>query len=174
MHRQNLSARCSCVGWEGRGYRGWRLRAPLRESDGENLSALDFSGKANPFLAPNDFFAAKSELKKISIDTPLLKRLGMNMEDYYYDAEFLYQKRKEDILNTISLGQIIQVRSTGTMIGNRRVWQVRYLTGASRTEKTVSILNNYSLFNQDFAGFLSAVRAANPEAEVEKMTRLRL
>lgn len=96
------------------------------------------------------------------------------MEDYYYDAEFLYQKRKEDILNTISLGQIIQVRSTGTMIGNRRVWQVRYLSGASRTEKTVSILNNYSVFNQDFAGFLSAVRAASPEAEVEKMTRLRL
>jgi len=101
-----------------------------------------------PMFKRDDFFAAKGELKKISIDTPLLKRLGMNMEDYYYDAEFLYQKRKEDILNTISLGQIIQVRSTGTMISNRRVWQVRYLTGASRTEKTVSILHNYSVFRR--------------------------
>ncbi|WP_370620408.1 hypothetical protein [Pantoea ananatis] len=122
----------------------------------------------------DDFFAAKGELKKISIDTPLLNRLGMNTEDYYYDADFLYQKRKEDMLNKIALGQIIQVRSTGTQISNRRVWQVRYLTGVSRTEKTVSILNNYSLFNQDFAGFLSAVRAANPEAEVEKMTIWRI
>ncbi|CCF11156.1 hypothetical protein PANA5342_3763 [Pantoea ananatis LMG 5342] len=122
----------------------------------------------------DDFFAAKGELKKISIDKPLLNRLGMNTEDYYFDADFLYQKRKEDILNKIALGQIIQVRSTGTKIGNRCVWQVRYLTGVSRTEKTVSILNNYSLFNQDFAGFLSAVRAANPEAEVEKMTIWRI
>ncbi len=122
----------------------------------------------------DDLFAAKGELKKISIDTPLLNRLGMNTEDYYYDADFLYQKRKEDMLNKIALGQIIQVRSTGTKIGNRCVWQVRYLTGVSRTEKTVSILNNYSLFNQDFAGFLSAVRAANPEAEVEKMTIWRI
>ncbi|MCV3297533.1 hypothetical protein [Pantoea ananatis] len=123
-----------------------------------------------PMFKRDDFFAAKGELKKISIDTPLLNRLGMNTEDYYYDADFLYQKRKEDMLNKIALGQIIQVRSTGTKIGNRCVWQVRYLMGASRTEKTVSILNNYSLFNQDFAGFLSAVRVANPEAEVEKMT----
>lgn len=83
----------------------------------------------------DDFFAAKGELKKISIDTPLLNRLGMNTEDYYYDADFLYQKRKEDILNKIALGQIIQVRPTGTKIGNRRVWQVRYRTGVSRTEK---------------------------------------
>lgn len=123
-----------------------------------------------PMFKRDDFFSAKGKLKKISIDTPLLNRLGMNTEDYYYDADFLYQKRKEDILNKIALGQIIQVRPTGTQISNRRVWQVRYLTGASRTEKTVSILNNYSLFNQDFADFLSAVRAANPQAEVEKMT----
>lgn len=127
-----------------------------------------------PMFKRDDFFAAKGELKKISIDTPLLNRLGMNTEDYYYDAKFLYQKRKEDILNKIALGQIIQVRPTGTQINNRRVWQVRYLTGASRTEKTVSILNNYSLFNQDFAGFLSAVRLANPEAEVKKMTIWRI
>jgi len=127
-----------------------------------------------PMFKRDDFFAAMGELKKISIDTPLLNRLGMNTEDYYYDADFLYQKRKEDILNKIALGQIIQVRSTGTKIGNRCVWQVRYLTGASRTEKTVSILNNYSLFNQDFDGFLSAVRVANPEAEVEKMTIWRI
>lgn len=45
LHQQNLSARCFCVGWQGRGYRGWRLHSPLRESDGENLTALDSSGK---------------------------------------------------------------------------------------------------------------------------------
>ncbi|WP_432413417.1 hypothetical protein [Pantoea allii] len=39
-----------------------------------------------PMFMRDDFFAAKGELKKISIDTPLLKRLGMNMADYYYDA----------------------------------------------------------------------------------------
>ncbi|WP_332461600.1 hypothetical protein [Pantoea stewartii] len=121
-----------------------------------------------PMFKRDDFFAAKGELKKISSDTPLLEHLGMNTEDYYYDADFLYQKRKEDILNKVALGQLIQVKPTRTQISDRRVWQVRYRTVASQTEKTVSILNNYSLFNQDFAGFLSAVRAANPEAEVKK------
>ncbi len=52
-----------------------------------------------PLFKRDDFFAVKGELKKISIDTPLLKRLGMNTEDYYYEANFLYQKRKEDIFN---------------------------------------------------------------------------
>lgn len=122
-----------------------------------------------PIFKRDDFFSSKHELKRISLYTPLLKRLGMNTEDYYYDAGFLYQKRKEDILNKIALGQIIQVRPTGTKIGNRRVWQVRYLTGASCTEKTVNILHNYSLLNRDFAGFLRAVQAASPEAEVKKM-----
>lgn len=114
------------------------------------------------------------EMKKISANTPILKKLGMNTEDYYYDSDFLYQQRDGEILCKVPLENIIRIKVTGTKVSNRRVWLVRYVTGSYRTERELRVLNNYSLFNRDFAGFLAAVREANPAAEVQEMTLGRL
>ncbi|MGY3113667.1 hypothetical protein ACVWYV_001898 [Pantoea eucalypti] len=114
------------------------------------------------------------EMKKISANTPILKKLGMNTEDYYYDSAFLYQLREGETLCKVPLGNIIRIKVTGTEVSNRRVWLVRYVTGSYRTEREFRVLNNYTLFNRDFAGFLAAVRDANPAAEVQEMTLGRL
>jgi len=113
-------------------------------------------------------------MKKISANTPILKKLGMNTEDYYYDSGFLYQQRDGETLCKVPLENIIRIKVTGTKVSNRRVWLVRYVTGSYRTEREFRVLNNYSLFNRDFAGFLAAVREANPAAEVQEMTLGRL
>ncbi|MEN4642705.1 hypothetical protein ABEG74_00300 [Pantoea agglomerans] len=114
------------------------------------------------------------EMKKISANTPILKKLGMNTEDYYYDSDFLYQQRDGETLCKVPLENIIRIKVTGTEVSSRRVWLVRYVTGAYKTEREFRVLNNYTLFNRDFAGFLAAVKAANPEAEVQEMTLGRL
>lgn len=123
-----------------------------------------------PGFKRDDFFAAKGEIKKISLSTPLLKRLGINTEDYYYDSAFLYQKRGGEALDKIPLENIILVKVSGTAINNRRMWRVRYLIKPYQTAKELRFLNNYTVFNRDFAGFLAAVQAANPDADVQKMT----
>lgn len=109
-------------------------------------------------------------MKKISANTPILKKLGINTEDYYYDSGFLYQQRDGETLCKVPLENIIRIKVTGTEVSNRRVWLVRYVTGSYRTEREFRVLNNYTLFNRDFAGFLAAVREANPAAEVQEMT----
>lgn len=43
------------------------------------------------------------EMKKISANTPTLKKLGMNTEDYYYDSDFLYQQRDGETLCKVPL-----------------------------------------------------------------------
>ncbi|MGC0942473.1 hypothetical protein WKH32_21440 [Pantoea agglomerans] len=113
-------------------------------------------------------------MKKISANTPILKKLGMNTEDYYYDSGFLYQQRDGETLCKVPLENIIRIKVTGTEVSNRRVWLVRYVTGSYRTKREFRVLNNYTLFNRDFAGFLAAVREANPTAEVQEMTLGRL
>jgi len=114
------------------------------------------------------------EMKKISANTPILKKLGMNTEDYYYDSDFLYQQREGETLCKVPLENIIRIKVTGTEVSSRRVWLVRYVTGAYKTGREFRVLNNYTLFNRDFAGFLAAVKEANPAAEVQEMTLGRL
>lgn len=122
----------------------------------------------------NDSFVATGEIKRISLHTPFLKRMGVNREDYYYDGSFLYQQRDGETLGKIPLENIIRVKVSGTTINNRRMWSVRYLDNPYQTEKELRFLNNYTLFNKDFAGFLAAVEAANPDAEVQKLTMWRM
>lgn len=98
----------------------------------------------------------------------------MNTEDYYYDSDFLYQQREGETLCKVPLENIIRIKVSGTEVSNRRVWRVRYVSGPYKTEREFSVLNNYTLFNRDFAGFLAAVREANPAAEVQEMTFGRL
>ena len=114
------------------------------------------------------------EMKKISANTPILKKMGMNTEDYYYDSDFLYQQRDGETLCKVPLENIIRIKVTGTEVSSRRVWLVRYVTGSYSTEREFRVLNNYTLFNRDFAGFLAAVKEANPAAEVQEMTLGRL
>ncbi|WP_158149598.1 hypothetical protein [Pantoea agglomerans] len=114
------------------------------------------------------------EMKKISANTPILKKLGMNTEDYYYDSDFLYQQRDGETLCKVPLENIIRIKVSGTEVSSRRVWLVRYVTGSYSTEREFRVLNNYTLFNRDFAGFLAAVKEANPAAEVQEMTLGRL
>ncbi|MEN4601101.1 hypothetical protein ABEG90_00550 [Pantoea agglomerans] len=114
------------------------------------------------------------EMKKISANTPILKKLGMNTEDYYYDSDFLYQQREGETLCKVPLENIIRIKVTGTEVSSRRVWLVRYVTGSYSTEREFRVLNNYTLFNRDFAGFLAAVKEANPASEVQEMTLGRL
>lgn len=127
-----------------------------------------------PIFKRDDFFAAKGELKKISTSTPILKKLGMNTEDYYYDRSCLYQKRDGETLCKVPLENIIRVKVSHTVVNGRRVWLVRYVGAPYKTERELRILNNYSVFNKDFAGFLAAVRAANPLADVQEMNFFRL
>ncbi|WP_370422286.1 hypothetical protein AB9Q29_018935 [Pantoea vagans] len=127
-----------------------------------------------PLINKESFFPSKGEMKKISANTPILKKLGMNTEDYYYDSDFLYQQRQGETLCKVPLENIIRIKVTGTEVSSRRVWLVRYVTGSYRTEKEFRVLNNYTLFNRDFASFLAAVREANPAAEVQKMTLWRV
>jgi len=113
-------------------------------------------------------------MKKISANTPILKKLGMNTEDYYYDCDFLYQQREGETLCKVPLKNIIRIKVSGTEVSNRRVWLVRYVTGSYSTEREFRVLNNYTLFNREFVGFLAAVKEANPAAEVQEMTLARL
>lgn len=127
-----------------------------------------------PIFIRDDFFSSKDEMKKISITTPILKSLGMNTEDYYYDHSFLYQKRDGETLCKVPLENIIRVKPSHTVVSNRRVWLVRYAAAPYKTERELRILNNYSVFNKDFAGFLTAVKTANPAADVQEMNIFRL
>lgn len=127
-----------------------------------------------PLPRKNGPLPSSGEMKKISANTPILKKLGMNTEDYYYDSDFLYQQRDGETFCKVPLENIIRIKVSGTEVSSRRVWLVRYVTGSYRTEREFRVLNNYTLFNRDFAGFLAAVKEANPAAEVQEMTLGRL
>jgi len=123
-----------------------------------------------PMFNKEAFFPAKGEIKKILANALILKNLGMNTEDYYYDSASLYQQREGETLCKVPLENIIRIKVSGARVSNRRVWLVCYVTRPYKTEKAFRFLNNYTLFNRDFAGFLAAVRAANPAANVQEMT----
>ena len=127
-----------------------------------------------PFPLKKGLPPSPGEMKKISANTPILKKLGMNTEDYYYDCDFLYQHREGETICKVPLKNIIRIKVTGTEVSNRRVWLVRYVTGSYSTEREFRVLNNYTLINRDFVGFLAAVKEANPAAEVQEMTLGRL
>lgn len=106
-------------------------------------------------------------MKKISQSSFILKKLGINREDYYYDRFYFYQVR-EQYTNKIPLSKIIRVSPDIIKINGRRKWSVRYI--AHDAEKEVTFVHNFTLFNRNFAGFLSAVKEANPNADVKVLT----
>lgn len=107
------------------------------------------------------------EMKKISEDSCILRFFGFNREDYFYDELYFYQCR-ENNTKKIPLSCIIRVKPELIKIINRRVWSVRYIIDG--TEKEMRFVHNFTLFNRNFAGFLFAVKSANPNAEVKDAT----
>ncbi|MCX8959586.1 hypothetical protein EHW64_20610 [Erwinia psidii] len=118
--------------------------------------------------------SGKGNVRKISANTPILRKLGMNLEDYFFDDLFLYQIRNGETINKVPLEKIISIKLTGTVIANRRVWLVVCHSEPDRTESAFRIVNNYTVFNRDFAAFLDRVRTANPSARVQKITFFRI
>ncbi|PWC10136.1 hypothetical protein [Brenneria corticis] len=106
-------------------------------------------------------------MKKISQNSFILRKLGIDREDYYYDCFYFYQIREKHT-NKIPLTKIIRVKPDIIKINGRRRWSVRYI--ANDAEKEVTFVHNFTLFNRNFAGFLSAVKEANPNAEVKELT----
>ena len=112
------------------------------------------------------FSPSKEKIKRISAKAPILRLFSVCRVDYYYDDEFLYQMKKKEIINQIPLKDIVKIKRTTTKLNNSWVWAVRYATGTYQGEKEFRFLNNVTLFNRDFLGFVDAVKAANPAAEI--------
>lgn len=112
------------------------------------------------------FSCSKEKIKRISAKAPILRIFSVCRVDYYYDEEFLYQMKKKEIIDKVPLKNIVKVKKTTTKLNNSWVWAVRYATGDYRGEKEFRFLNNVTLFNRDFLGFVEAVKAANPAVEI--------
>lgn len=112
------------------------------------------------------FSPGKGSIKRISAKAPILRIFSVCRVDYYYDEEFLYQMKNTEIINKVPLKNIVKIKKTTTKLNNRWVWAVRYATGTYQGEKEFRFLNNVTLVNRDFLGFLDAVKAANPAAEL--------
>ncbi|WP_312691292.1 hypothetical protein [Kosakonia sp.] len=91
--------------------------------------------------------------------------------DYYYDDHYFYEVKNNNP-HKIQLSQIIRVKPGFTKINNRRNWCVTYLI--HNQKKEVHFYSNLTLFNHNFAGFLLAVKKANPEAELKKLSLFNL
>ncbi|MEC5341107.1 hypothetical protein ABRZ24_00590 [Brenneria populi] len=115
--------------------------------------------------------ANDGSMKKISVNSFFLRLFGASREDYYYDYFYFYQVR-EGKNHKIPLSDIISVKPKAIKINNRSVWAVRYLVHG--LEKEIAFVHNFSFFNRNFAGFLSAVKSANPDADVKDLTLLTL
>ncbi|MEC5319712.1 hypothetical protein VSX61_12330 [Brenneria populi subsp. brevivirga] len=105
-------------------------------------------------------------MKKISVNSFFLRLFGASREDYYF-----YQVR-EGKNHKIPFSDIISVKPKAIKINNRSVWAVRYLVHG--LEKEIAFVHNLSFFNRNFSGFLSAVKSANPDADIKDLTLLTL
>ena len=112
------------------------------------------------------FSPSKDKIKRISAKAPILRIFSVCRVDYYYDEEFLYQMNKKEIINKVPLKNVVKIKKTTTKLNDSWVWAVRYATGTYQGEKEFRFLNNVTLFNHDFLGFVEAVKAANPAAEI--------
>ena len=114
---------------------------------------------------PKRIISENNGMRKISANPSIFR--GSSQKEYYYDSEYLYEI-KNDITCKIPLGEIIQIKPGFTTINNRRNWLVSYLRYGEK--KQVEFFNNLTLYNHNFSGFLSAVKQANPEAEIKALT----
>ncbi|HGG8959989.1 TPA: hypothetical protein ACJJYZ_005234, partial [Enterobacter hormaechei subsp. xiangfangensis] len=90
---------------------------------------------------------------------------------YFYDEQYLYEVIKSST-RKIELATIIKIKPGSIVINNRRIWSVTYLEGTR--EKQVQFYNNLTVFNQNFAAFLEAVKRVNPEADIKAVSLFNL
>ncbi|HAV1395372.1 TPA: hypothetical protein JG837_004746, partial [Enterobacter hormaechei subsp. steigerwaltii] len=90
---------------------------------------------------------------------------------YFYDEQYLYEVIKSST-RKIELAAIIKIKPGSIVINNRRIWSVTYLEGTR--EKQVQFYNNLTVFNQNFAAFLEAVKRVNPEADIKAVSLFNL
>ncbi|MEX5410189.1 hypothetical protein [Atlantibacter hermannii] len=114
---------------------------------------------------PKRIISESNGMKKISGNPSIFR--GASQKVYYYDSKYLYEV-KNDVTSKIPLSEIIQIKPGYTQINNRRNWLVSYLKHGEK--KHVEFFNNLTIFNHNFSGFLSAVKQANPEAEIKALT----
>ncbi|WP_426446414.1 hypothetical protein [Siccibacter colletis] len=113
---------------------------------------------------------ASGRKKKISTVSTMLRIFGSSRSyaaDYYFDDLNFYQIR-ETGETTVPLAAITAVVRESTQINNRSVWSVSWCIDGDTHQ--ARFLHNFTFFNRNFSEFLAAVRRANPNAQVRKLT----
>lgn len=110
------------------------------------------------------------ELRKISQTTKTFRpgKGGQLLPtNYYFDDENFYEIQVE-VKTPVPLSTITKVERDSIKVNNRSFWIVTYRVDGQT--KQVRFRHNYTLFNTAFADFLDAVKRANPEASVRKLS----
>lgn len=118
---------------------------------------------------PTRIVADSRGMKKISTHPVWFG--GSSGKTYFYDEQYLYEVIKSST-RKIELATIIKIKPGSIVINNRRIWSVSYLEGTR--EKQVQFYNNLTVFNQNFAAFLEAVKRVNPEADIKAVSLFNL
>ncbi|HBC0018644.1 TPA: hypothetical protein JG864_000160 [Enterobacter hormaechei subsp. steigerwaltii] len=118
---------------------------------------------------PTRIVADSRGMKKISTHPVWFG--GSSGKTYFYDEQYLYEVIKSST-RKIELATIIKIKLGSIVINNRRIWSVTYLEGTR--EKQVQFYNNLTVFNQNFAAFLEAVKRVNPEADIKAVSLFNL
>ncbi len=118
---------------------------------------------------PTRIVADSRGMKKISTHPVWFG--GSSGKTYFYDEQYLYEVIKSST-RKIELATIIKIIPGSIVINNRRIWSVTYLEGTR--EKQVQFYNNLTVFNQNFAAFLEAVKRVNPEADIKAVSLFNL
>lgn len=132
-----------------------------------------FSSKLSSYKssAKNNMNFKPGEIKRISERSFFRRLLGIKTDNYFYDLAYIYQIKGSEVYK-VPLSDIVKISPTEVKINNRRVWAVRYSRYGGAKE--FRFRHNITFFNNDFLGFLAAVKAANPDVEIIEPTILRL
>ena len=118
---------------------------------------------------PTRIVADSRGMKKISTHPVWFG--GSSGKTYFYDEQYLYEVIKSST-RKIELATIIKIKPGSIVINNRRIWSVTYLE--KKKKKQVQFYNNLTVFNQNFAAFLEAVKRVNPEADIKAVSLFNL
>lgn len=92
---------------------------------------------------------------------------GSSNKNYYFDDDFLYEVDKRTTYE-IGLTKITQIKPGYTKVNNRRKWTITYIKEGEK--KQVQFYPNLTVFNHNFADFLTTVKRVNPDAEVKNVS----
>lgn len=92
---------------------------------------------------------------------------GSSHKNYYYDDNFLYEVDKRTTCE-IDLAKITQIKPGYTKVNNRRKWTITYIKEGEK--KQVQFYPNLTVFNHNFADFLTTVKQINPDADIKNVS----